>query len=50
MTEKPENKAMPIKDDQKKPKLTKDELNEQQLNQVAGGTAPIIGGWNRVRN
>jgi hypothetical protein len=49
MNKQSENKAVSVKNDQKKPKLTKDELNEQELNEVAGGTSST-GGWNRVKN
>jgi hypothetical protein len=50
MTEKPENKATPVKDIQKKPNPPKDQLGEQELNEVTGGTSPLPGGWNKVRN
>ena len=49
MNKQPENKAASVKNDQKKPKPTKDELKEQELNEVAGGTSSIDG-WNRVKN
>jgi bacteriocin-like protein len=46
------NKAMPVKDNQKKPNPTEDQLDEQELNKVTGGTSPspLEGGWNRVKN
>jgi bacteriocin-like protein len=46
------NKAMPVKDNQKKPNPTEDQLDEQELNKVTGGTSPSPpeGGWNRVKN
>lgn len=49
MNRQSENKAASVKNDQKKPKPTKDELNEQELDGVTGGTSST-GGWNRVKN
>jgi hypothetical protein len=41
MNKQSENKTSLVKNDQKKPKPTKVELNEQELDEVAGGAGKV---------
>ena len=41
MNKQSENKATLVENDQEKPKPSKVELNEQELNDVAGGTGKV---------
>ncbi len=41
MNKQSENKSTPVKGDQNKAKITKDELKQQELDKVAGGARPI---------